>query len=265
MMRYLRQNVTQLIAVGFLTLVAATTHVQAQTQDQTQTQTQVQVQTQDQTKAQTQEQTQTQDQTKEQTKEQTKDLPKVNIKTSLGNIVLELYPEKAPKTVANFLRYVKKGHYNKTIFHRVIDNFMIQGGGMDAAMREKPTDKSVVSEARLAFEHELKNDIGTIAMARTNDPNSARAQFYINVNNNDFLNYQVIPDGDPVQIMKNGEPIMLRRSLAIEAAAGYTPFGKVIEGWDIVEKIKSTPTTEVSVHKNVPVKPITIISIRLLK
>uniref|UniRef100_UPI0037535583 peptidylprolyl isomerase n=1 Tax=Undibacterium sp. TaxID=1914977 RepID=UPI0037535583 len=110
-----------------------------------------------------------------------------------------------------------------------------------------------------------KNDIGTIAMARTNDPNSARAQFYINVNNNDFLNYQAVPDGDPVQIMKNGEPITLPRSHAIVAAAGYTPFGKVIEGWDIVEKIKSTPTTEMSVHRNVPVKPITIISIKLLK
>lgn len=196
---------------------------------------------------------------------QAQELPKVNIKTSMGDIVLELYPEKAPKTVENFLRYVKKGHYNKTIFHRVIDNFMIQGGGMDAAMREKPTDKSVVSEAKIAFEHDLKNDMGTIAMARTNDPNSARAQFYINVNNNDFLNYQPIPDGDPVQLMKNGEPITLPRSRALIFAAGYTPFGKVIEGWDVVEKIKSTPTSEVSIHQNVPVKMITIISIKQIK
>lgn len=196
---------------------------------------------------------------------QAQELPKVNIKTSVGDIVLELYPEKAPKTVENFLRYVKKGHYNKTIFHRVIDNFMIQGGGMDAAMREKPTDKSVVSEAKIAFEHGLKNDMGTIAMARTNDPNSARAQFYINVNNNDFLNYQPIPDGDPVQLMKNGEPITLPRSRALIFAAGYTPFGKVIEGWDVVEKIKSTPTSEVSIHQNVPVKMITIISIKQIK
>lgn len=196
---------------------------------------------------------------------QAQELPKVNIKTSVGDIVLELYPEKAPKTVENFLRYVKKGHYNKTIFHRVIDNFMIQGGGMDAAMREKPTDKSVASEAKIAFEHDLKNDMGTIAMARTNDPNSARAQFYINVNNNDFLNYQPIPDGDPVQLMKNGEPISLPRSRALIFAAGYTPFGKVIEGWDVVEKIKSTPTSEVSIHQNVPVKMITIISIKQIK
>ncbi|MFZ6817555.1 peptidylprolyl isomerase [Undibacterium sp. Ji22W] len=196
---------------------------------------------------------------------QAQERPKVNIKTSVGDIVLELYPEKAPKTVENFLRYVKKGHYNKTIFHRVIDNFMIQGGGMDAAMREKPTDKPVVSEAKTAFEHELKNDIGTVAMARTNDPNSARAQFYINVNNNDFLNYQPIAEGDPVQVMKNGEPITLPRSRALIFAAGYTPFGKVIEGWDVVEKIKSTPTSEVSIHQNVPVKMITIISIKQIK
>lgn len=196
---------------------------------------------------------------------QAQELPKVNIKTSMGDIVLELYPEKAPKTVENFLRYVKKGHYNKTIFHRVIDNFMIQGGGMDAAMREKPTDKPVVSEAKIAFEHDLKNDIGTIAMARTNDPNSARAQFYINVNNNDFLNYQPVPDGDPVQLMKNGEPVTMSRARALIVSVGYTPFGKVIEGWDVVEKIKATPTSEVSIHQNVPVKMITIISIKLMK
>ncbi|MBR7798820.1 peptidylprolyl isomerase [Undibacterium fentianense] len=193
------------------------------------------------------------------------EFPRVNIKTSVGDIVLELYPEKAPKTVENFLRYVKKGHYNKTIFHRVIDNFMIQGGGLDVSMREKPTDKPVVSEAKIAFEHELKNDIGTIAMARTNDPNSARAQFYINVNNNDFLNYQALPEGDPVQIMKNGEPISLPRARALIFAAGYTPFGKVIEGWDVVEKIKTSATSEVSIYQNVPVKPVIILSIKLVK
>ena len=193
------------------------------------------------------------------------ELPKVNIKTSMGDIVLELYPEKAPKTVENFLRYVKKGHYNKTIFHRVIDNFMIQGGGMDSAMREKATDKPVVSEAKMAFEQGLKNDMGTIAMARMPDPNSARAQFYINVNNNDFLNYQPLADGDPVQVMKNGDPITLPRARALVIAAGYTPFGKVIEGWDVVEKIKTAAVTEVSIYQNVPTKPITIISVKLIK
>jgi peptidyl-prolyl cis-trans isomerase A (cyclophilin A) len=193
------------------------------------------------------------------------ELPKVSIKTSMGDIVLELYPDKAPKTVENFLRYVKKGHYNKTIFHRVIDNFMIQGGGMDSAMKEKATDKPVVSEAKMAFEQGLKNDMGTIAMARMPDPNSARAQFYINVNNNDFLNYQPLPDGDPVSVLKNGDSISLPRARALVVAAGYTPFGKVIEGWEVVEKIKSAAVTDVSIYQNVPTKPITIISVKIIK
>jgi cyclophilin family peptidyl-prolyl cis-trans isomerase len=194
-----------------------------------------------------------------------KPLPKVAIKTSAGEIVLELYPEKAPKTVENFLRYVNKGQYSKTIFHRVIDNFMIQGGGVDERMKEKPTDAPVVNEAGKALEKGLKNDIGTIAMARMDDPNSARAQFYINVNNNDFLNHQVLPEGDPVQVMKGGNPITLPRSFALKFAAGYTPFGKVISGWEVVEKIKSTPTGEKNGTPNVPLKPITILSIKLLK
>ncbi len=194
-----------------------------------------------------------------------KPLPKVKIKTTVGDIVLELYPEKAPKTVENFLRYVKKGHYNKTIFHRVIDNFMIQGGGLDAKMSEKPTDAAVINEAGKAFEQGLKNDIGTIAMARMQDPNSAKAQFYINVNNNDFLNYQPIGPGDPVVVMKNGDPITLPRSRALVFAAGYTPFGKVTEGWETVEKIKGVATGESGIYQNVPNKPITIISVQLVK
>lgn len=192
-------------------------------------------------------------------------LPKVNIHTSMGDIVVELYPEQAPKTVENFLKYVKKGQYNNTIFHRVIDNFMIQGGGMDAKMKEKPTDKPIILEAAFALEHGLKNDIGTIAMARTGEPNSARAQFYINVNNNDFLNHQVLADGDPVQFNKGGEILTLPRVRAIPMAAGYTPFGRVIEGWDVVEKIKSVPTDANGMHQNVPIKPITLISVKLIK
>lgn len=192
-------------------------------------------------------------------------LPKVNLQTSMGNIVIELYPEKAPKTVENFLKYVKKGQYNKTIFHRVIDNFMIQGGGMNAKMREKPTDKPIQLEAAFALEHGLKNDLGTIAMARTAEPNSATAQFYINVNNNEFLNHQVLADGDPVQFNKGGEILTLPRARAIPMAAGYTPFGRVIEGWDVVEKIKSVPTEANGMHQNVPVKPVTLISVKLLK
>lgn len=191
--------------------------------------------------------------------------PKVNLHTSMGDIVIELHPEKAPKTVENFLRYVKKGQYNKTIFHRVIDNFMIQGGGMDGKMREKPTDKPILLEAALALENGLKNDLGTIAMARTGEPNSATAQFFINVNNNEFLNHQVLAEGDPVQIMKGGEMLTMPRSRALPLAAGYTPFGKVIEGWEVVEKIKVVATAANGMHQNVPVKPITIISIKLVK
>lgn len=194
-----------------------------------------------------------------------KNYPRVKIKTNVGDIVLELYNDKAPKTVENFLRYVKKGQYNNTIFHRVIDNFMIQGGGMDVKMREKPVDAPIVNEAKLASEQGLRNEIGTIAMARMEDPNSARAQFYINVNNNDFLDYQALADGDPVTIMRNGSSMTLPRRKAVILAAGYTPFGKVTEGWATVEKIKSVPTSPLGIHQNVPNKPITIISIQLLK
>ena len=192
--------------------------------------------------------------------------PKVSMKTSMGEIIIELYPDIAPKTVENFLRYVKSGHYNNTLFHRVIDNFMIQGGGMNAKMGEKRVSKPVVSEARIAFEKGLKNDLGTIAMARTEDPNSARAQFYINVNFNDFLNHQPLPEGDPVQVKKNnGDSITLPRSRALIMTAGYTPFGKVIEGWDVVEKIKAVPTDAHGIHQNVPIKAVTIISVKLIK
>lgn len=190
---------------------------------------------------------------------------KIAIKTSMGEITVELYPEKAPKTVENFLRYVKAGHYNNTIFHRVIDNFMIQGGGYDKKLKEKPTGKPITLEASYALEHGLKNEIGTIAMARTSDPNSATAQFFINVNDNDFLNHQVLPDGNPVQYTRRGEIITAPRDQALLATAGYTPFGKVINGMDVVEKIKSAQTANQGMMQNVPVEAITIESIRLLK
>lgn len=190
---------------------------------------------------------------------------KIAIKTSMGEITVELYPEKAPKTVENFLRYVKAGHYNNTIFHRVIDNFMIQGGGYDKKLKEKPTGKPIALEASYALEHGLKNEIGTIAMARTSDPNSATAQFFINVNDNDFLNHQVLPDGNPVQYTRRGEIITAPRDQAVLATAGYTPFGKVINGMDVVEKIKSTQTGNQGMMQNVPVEAITIESIKLLK
>lgn len=193
------------------------------------------------------------------------DLPKVSMKTSMGEIVLELYPEKAPKTVGNFLQYVKSGHYNKTIFHRVINNFMIQGGGFDKKMKEKATKKPILLEARYALDHGLKNDLGTIAMARTGEPNSATAQFFINVNENDFLNHQILPEGDPVQFSRRGETISAPRSQALLATAGYTPFGKVIKGMEVVEKIKSVQTGNVGMMENVPVDAVIIESVSLIK
>ncbi len=140
--------------------------------------------------------------------------PQVDVLTSAGTIRLELYPAKAPKTVENFLQYVKDGHYAGMIFHRVIDGFMIQGGGIGSAGKEKATRKPIQNEAK----NGLKNDLGTLAMARTNDPHSASAQFFINVKNNDFLNF---PGQD---------------------GWGYAVFGKVVSGLDVVMQISKTPT-----------------------
>lgn len=193
-------------------------------------------------------------------------LPMVEMKTSMGDIVLELYPEKAPKTVANFLKYVKAGQYNHTIFHRVIDNFMVQAGGFDKQLKEKPVRNPPIKlEAKYALEHDLKNDIGTISMARTSDPNSARAQFFINVNNNEFLNHQILPDGDPVEFTRQGETISAPRKQALLATAGYTPFGRVVQGMDVVEKIKAVPTKSVGVFQNLPIEPVIIESVKLMK
>ena len=141
---------------------------------------------------------------------------KIEMRTNMGNIVLELYPDKAPRTVENFLQYIEDGFYKNTIFHRVIPNFMIQGGGFDTALNQKTTRSPIQNEAA----NGLKNEVGTLAMARTPDPHSAAAQFFINVASNGFLNYKA-----PNQ---NGY--------------GYTVFGKVIDGIDIVHKIASIPT-----------------------
>jgi cyclophilin family peptidyl-prolyl cis-trans isomerase len=147
--------------------------------------------------------------------------PQVKFTTSAGEFVVELYPDKAPNTVENFVTYVRDGHYNGSIFHRVINNFMIQGGGYDARYMEKPTRPSIKHEgAEAKAKGGPTNTVGTIAMARTNNPHSASAQFFINVNNNDFLNHSA-PSGQ---------------------GWGYVVFGKVISGMEVVNKIKQMPT-----------------------
>lgn len=163
----------------------------------------------------------------------------VIMRTTFGDITLSLDAEKAPKTVANFLNYVREGFYDGTIFHRVIDNFMIQGGGFDTDMRQKPTGEPVENEA----DNGLKNDFGTIAMARTMDPHSATAQFFINVKDNDFLNHS----GKTMQ------------------GWGYTVFGKVTAGEDVLNKIRALPTTSRNGHQDVPVDPVIIESVEVVE
>ena len=163
--------------------------------------------------------------------------PKVRMKTSLGELVIELYPEKAPKTVENFLKYVDDGFYRDTIFHRVIPGFMIQGGGFEASMSQKKTREAIALESR----NGLKNDRGTIAMARTSIPDSATAQFFINTVNNNSLNYPN-PDGN-----------------------GYAVFGTVIEGMDTVDKIAAVKTTRAGMHADVPAEPVIIESVERIQ
>jgi peptidyl-prolyl cis-trans isomerase B (cyclophilin B) len=156
----------------------------------------------------------------------------VTLNTTYGTIKLELDEAAAPATVANFLMYVREGFYDGTIFHRVIDNFMIQGGGFDASMQQKPTQEPIENEA----DNGLKNDFGTIAMARTMDPHSATAQFFINVKDNDFLNHS----GKTMQ------------------GWGYAVFGKVVAGEEVLDKIRAVPTTSRGGHQDVPVEPVII-------
>ena len=163
--------------------------------------------------------------------------PRVLLATSLGDITIQLEPEKAPKTVANFLDYVKSGHYDGTVFHRVMDGFMIQGGGFTPEMNQKPTKAPIPLEARSG----LKNERGTVAMARTAVPDSATSQFFINVVDNPRLDYPN-PDGN-----------------------GYAVFGKVVAGMDVVDKIRKVETGSAGGHQNVPVKPVLIRSATLVK
>ena len=162
----------------------------------------------------------------------------VIIHTTFGDIKLALDAEKAPKTVANFLSYAGDGYYDGTIFHRVIDNFMIQGGGFDTDMQQQACGDPVDNEA----DNGLKNDFGTVAMARTTDPHSATAQFFINVKDNDFLNHS----GKSMQ------------------GWGYTVFGKVIEGSEVLDKIRAVATGSSNGHQDVPVDPIIIESVQIV-
>ena len=164
-------------------------------------------------------------------------MPQVSLKTTEGEIVLELNQEKAPKSVANFLQYVKSGHYNGTIFHRVIDGFMIQAGGYTADLKGKPTRPPVPIESK----NGLKNETYSVAMARMGDPNSATAQFFINVVDNVGLDY---PGQD---------------------GWGYAVFGKVIKGYEVVNKIKGVMVDDKGIFQNIPVKPITITKATILK
>jgi len=156
----------------------------------------------------------------------------VIMRTTFGNIKLELDAEKAPKTVANFLGYARDGFYDGTVFHRVIDNFMIQGGGFDAQMNQKDNGVPIENEA----DNGLRNDYGTIAMARTNDPHSATSQFFINVKDNDFLNHS----GKNMQ------------------GWGYAVFGRVTEGAEVLDKIRAVPTGSSRGHQDVPLEPVII-------
>lgn len=164
--------------------------------------------------------------------------PKVELKTSMGAIVLELYPENAPKTVENFLQYVKDGFYDGTIFHRVIPGFMVQGGGFTPNLQQKPTRAVIRNEAG----NGLRNAVGTVAMARTADPHSASAQFFINVAENDFLDFKSADD----------------------KGYGYAVFARVTSGMDVVERIVKVPTSTVGPHQNVPRQPVLIERARLL-
>ena len=199
------------------------------------------------------------------------DTPKVRFTTSAGEFVVELYPDKAPKTVENFLQYVRDKHYDGTIFHRVIDNFMVQGGGFDASYVEKRTRPPVVHEGREALaKGGPRNVVGTLAMARTPDPNSASAQFFINVRDNAFLDPTLIPPGDPVprfeyqgRVYENVPRANLVNSPQL---FGYTVFGKVVSGMDVVTKMKSTPTGPGGPFPtDVPKTPLLINSATLVK
>ena len=197
--------------------------------------------------------------------------PKVKFVTSEGDFVVEVYPDKAPKTVENFLQYVRDKHYDGTIFHRVIEHFMVQGGGYDASYVEKRTRSPVVHEGRDALaKGGQRNVVGTLAMARTNDPNSASSQFFINVKDNGFLDPALIPPGDPVPRFEHQGRVYENTARANLVNApqlfGYTVFGKVVSGMDVIQKMKSSPTGPGGPFpSDVPKTPLLINSATLVK
>jgi len=162
----------------------------------------------------------------------------VHMKTNFGTIIVELFPDKAPKTVANFLQYVRDGFYDNTIFHRVIDKFVIQGGGFGPGMTQKATGGNVNNEAN----NGLRNSRGTVAMARASDPNSASSQFFVNIADNDFLNY----------------------TASTPAGWGYCVFGQVVEGMHVVDSIKGVPTGSKLGHKDVPLSDVLLEKVTLV-
>jgi len=165
--------------------------------------------------------------------------PSVVVKTSMGSFTIELFADKAPETVKNVLQYVDEGFYAGTLFHRVIDGFMIQGGGLDKEMKRKETRAGIVNEAG----NKLKNKVGTVAMARTGDPNSATSQFFVNVNDNAALDYRD----------------------SSREGIGYCVFGQVVQGMDVVEKIKAVPTGVKNGMRDVPLTPVVIESVTRVK
>jgi peptidyl-prolyl cis-trans isomerase A (cyclophilin A) len=197
--------------------------------------------------------------------------PRVKFATTVGDFTVELYPDKAPKTVENFLQYVKDKHYDGTIFHRVIGNFMVQGGGFDTSYVQKKTRAPVVHEGQDAIaKGGPKNVVGTLAMARTADPQSATAQFFINVKDNEFLNPTVIPPGDPVPKFEYQGRVYENtpRANLVNAPQlfGYTVFGKVVSGMDVIDKMKAVPTGAGGPFPtDVPQTPIVINSATLVK
>ena len=166
-------------------------------------------------------------------------MSKVKLSTNHGDVVLQLNADKAPETVANFVQYVKEGHYDNTIFHRVISNFMIQGGGFEPGMAQKKTRATIKNEAN----NGLSNRKGTVAMARTMEPHSASSQFFINVGDNDFLDH----------------------SAPTVQGWGYTVFGEVVEGMDVVEKIKGVATTMKAGHQDVPAEDVIIVNAEIIE